>query len=285
MSVNPQASRSRRAFGRQLQDLREQARPRVTQKTAGEAIGKSRDLVSFIERGGQWPTETQLSTLLDLYGVDGATRTLVEALYQAAQETAEVWWSQYPDLPKDLVKLIELEDVAEKVWIYGGGTLPGLLQIPEYIDALFRFESQEFGRDRTEKLAEVRHLRADALTRHRPLALDTLIAAGTLRENTGGSSVMRNQLEHLVSMGRRPNVTIRIIPTEAPVAASTTAPYCIFDFHSDPSIRQADVAGGQAFTEDVKAGRYARRQYDYLAGFALSLEDSMEHIEQLIKDK
>ncbi|MFE3578100.1 helix-turn-helix domain-containing protein [Streptomyces vinaceus] len=285
MSVNPQASRSRRAFGRQLQDLREQAKPRVTQKMAGEAIGKSRDLVSFIERGGQWPTEAQLSTLLDLYGVDNATRALVEALYQAAQETVEVWWSQYPDLPKDLVKLIELEDVAEKVWIYGGGTLPGLLQIPEYIEALFRFESQEFGTAQTGMLAEVRRLRADVLTRHRPLVLDTLLAEGVLRENTGGNDVMRRQLEHLLAMARRSNVTIRIIPREAPVAAGATAPYSIFDFQSDPSMRQADLTGGMAFTEDAKTVRYARRLYEYMAGFALSPEESMHRIEKLIKDK
>ncbi|WP_181143712.1 helix-turn-helix domain-containing protein [Streptomyces cinnamoneus] len=285
MSVNPQASRSRRAFGRQLQDLREQAKPRVTQKMAGEAIGKSRDLVSFIERGGQWPTEAQLSTLLDLYGVDDATRALVEALYQAAQETVEVWWSQYPDLPKDLVKLIELEDVAEKIWIYGGGTLPGLLQIPEYIAALFRFESLEYGGAQIGMLAEVRRLRSGVLTRHRPLILDTLLAEGVLWENTGGRDVMRRQLEHLLTMARRPNVTIRIIPREAEVAASATPPFTLFDFHSDPSMRQADLAGGMAFTEDVKTVRYARRLYEYLAGFAATPEDSMQLIENVIKDK
>ncbi|MFJ1932591.1 helix-turn-helix domain-containing protein [Kitasatospora sp. NPDC086801] len=283
--MNPQASRTRRAFGRQMQALREQARPRVTQKAAGEAIGKSRDLVSFIERGGQWPTEEQLGILLRLYGADDATHAMMEALYQTAQEAVAVWWMEYPGLPKDLIKLIELEDVAERVLVYGGGTIPGLLQIPEYIQALFRFESQEFGAAQSELLAEVRRLRGDVLTRHRPLVLDTLVAAGALRENTGGHDVMRKQLEHLLTMGRRPNVTIRIIPREAPVAASATAPYCVFDFPSDPSMRQADVAGGQAFTEDAKAVRYARRQYDYLAGFALSPEDSMQHIEQLIKDK
>ncbi|MFD7738089.1 helix-turn-helix domain-containing protein [Kitasatospora sp. NPDC059800] len=285
MSINPQASRTRRAFGRQMQALREQARPRVTQKAAGQAIGKSRDLVSFMERGGQWPTEEQLAILLGLYRVDDATRAMVEALYQTAQETVEVWWTQYPDLPRDLVKLIELEDVAERVQIYGGGTIPGLLQIPEYIEALFRFESQEFGSAQSEILAEVRRLRGDVLTRHRPLVLDTLLAEGVLRENTGGNDVMRRQLEHLLAMARRSNVTIRIIPREAPVAAGATAPYSVFDFQGDPSMRQADLTGGMAFTEDVKTVRYARRLYEYMAGFALSSEESMHRIEKLIKDK
>ncbi|GAA1264130.1 helix-turn-helix transcriptional regulator [Kitasatospora nipponensis] len=284
MSINPQTARSLRAFGRQLQQLREATRPRVTQKAVGEAIGKSRDIVSFIERGGQWPTARQLMVMLDLYEVDAQTRAAFQALYFTAQEAADVWWAEYPDLSKNLVRLIELEDVAEKVWIYASGSVPGLLQTPDYIKAIFHFEALEFGNSRTSLYAEVRHRRSEVLRRRRPIVLDAVIAEGTLREHAGGAEVMRGQLKYLLEMSTRPNITIRVIPKEAAVAPSSVGPFSIFDFASEPSIRIADVLSGISFTEEAKPVRYARRLYDYMGGFAATPLESTALIEKLIKE-
>jgi hypothetical protein len=284
MAINPQANRAMRRFGQDLQRLRKAMQPALTQQEVGVKLGgRNNDVVSRFERGTQWPTLKQLNKMLDIYGAGAETRAALIATMQSTQQATEVWWDQYKDcITTNLRRMVELEDVAKKITSFGG--IPGLLQTEEYIWAALRFGVQEFGEPVTRRRAELRQRRSGVLTRERPVVLDALIVEGALRERVGGCPVMRGQLEHLATMGRRSNVSIRVLPKEAPVGGVIFPPFSIFDFFSDPSMFTFDAANSSVFEEDPKENRYMRRQFDFLLAHALSPVESVELIETIIKE-
>lgn len=66
-------------------------------------------------------------------------------------------------------------------------------------------------REEVERRVGTRLARQRLLTRDPPLELLTVIDESVLHRNIGGGSVMREQLEHLVTVSRRPNVRLQVL--------------------------------------------------------------------------
>jgi hypothetical protein len=59
---------------------------------------------------------------------------------------------------------------------------------------------------------EARIARQAILDRSRPLVLWVVLDNAVLCRPVGGTEIMRAQLAHLLEMGRRPNVAVRVVP-------------------------------------------------------------------------
>ncbi|WP_282203712.1 helix-turn-helix domain-containing protein [Kitasatospora fiedleri] len=283
-----QASRAMASVGRRLRTLRMDVRPRPTQAAVGAALGKSQDLVSLMEKGGQLPTDQQLMTMLDLYGVDESIRLDLLAEIREARASQAAWWDEYlADLPRSLVRLIELEDPASKVSIATGALIPWPFQIHQYMQAVDEFHERENGVEKTAVQHTVRRRRQDIFFRPgRPAVLDALCSEAAIRAQVGGPAVMRSQLDHIAEAMQRPNITLRIIPFSAGAAAATQLNLNVIDYPTpgDPGVATMDTGTGVAILEDPKEVRARRRRFDYLAGRALTPHDSVELIKTLSKD-
>ncbi|MFB7377228.1 helix-turn-helix domain-containing protein [Kitasatospora purpeofusca] len=286
--TKPAASRAMVSVGRRLRALRTEVRPRVTQGMVGDAIGKSQDLVSLMEKGGQLPTDQQLATMLDLYGVDEAIRLDLLAEIREARASQAAWWDEYlGDLPRSLVRLIELEDPASKVSIATGALIPWPFQILPYMQDVDEFHERENGVEKTAVQHTVRRRRQDIFFRaERPAALDALCSEAAIRAQVGGPAVMKAQLDHLVQAMQRPNITLRIIPFSAGAAAATQVNLNVLDYPTpgDPGVATMDTGTGVAILDDPKEVRSRRRRFDYLGGKALTPSESLELIETLSKE-
>ncbi|TQF02192.1 helix-turn-helix domain-containing protein [Kitasatospora acidiphila] len=288
MVTKPQTSRAMANVGRRLKALRMDVRPRLTQAVVGKAIGKSQDLVSLIENGGQLPTDQQLRKMLDLYDVDQATRLDLLAEIRQARETEAVWWTEYvAHLPRNLVRLIELEDSASKFSIATGGLVPWLFQTKQYMQSLDEFGTREVGAERNAAQHAVRVRRREIVTRaHRPVVVDALFSEAAIRALVGGAQVMRGQLEQIVEMATMPNIAVRVIPFSAGAAAASQVNLTILDFPipADPGVATMDTGTGLAIMDDSKEVRARRRLFDYLQGNALSPADSVDLISAALKE-
>ncbi|MFJ2775722.1 helix-turn-helix domain-containing protein [Kitasatospora sp. NPDC087315] len=286
--TKPQTSRAMANVGRRLRALRLEARPRPTQAAVGKAIGKSQDMVSLFEKGGQLPTDVQLRKILDLYGVDQATRLDLMAEIREARESEAVWWAEYvAHLPRSLVKLIELEDSASQISIVTGSLIPWPFQTLEYMKGVDEFASHEVGVERLAAQHEVRVRRQEIVTRtDRPAAVDVLFSEAAIRPQVGGPEVMRDQLARIIKMAAMPNVRLRVLPFSAGAAAATQLFLNIMDFPNpkDPGVAAIDTGTGVVFAEDPKEVRARRRMFDYLVRNALDPDDSVGLISAALKE-
>ncbi|RGD62500.1 XRE family transcriptional regulator [Kitasatospora xanthocidica] len=288
VGTRPQAARAAASVGRRLSALRLDVRPRLTQVTVGKALGKSQDFVSRIEKGAQLPTDQQLRKMLDLYEVDQAIRLDLMAEIREARAAESEWWTKYvADLPRSLVKLIELEDVATKVSIASGGLIPWPFQTEKYMQGVDEFASAEVGAERLTTQHAVRVKRQEIVTRaDRPVIVDALVSEAALRPHVGGPAAMREQLDRLIEMADLPNITVRVIPFGAGGAAASQVNLTIIDFPTpnDPGVATMDTGTGVAILDDPKEVRARRRRFDYLCGKAFSSTESLELIRSASKE-
>ncbi|MBO1419244.1 helix-turn-helix transcriptional regulator [Streptomyces sp. FH025] len=286
--MKPQTSRAMAAIGRRLKALRLEVRPRLTQAVVGKAIGKSQDLVSLIEKGGQLPTDQQLRKMLDLYDVDEATRVDLLAEIREARASEAVWWNEYlAHLPRTLVRLIELEDSASKISIATSGLIPWPFQTRRYMEDVDEFYVRESGIEKTHAQHTVRLRRQDIVLRSdRPVSVNAIFSEAAIRAQVGGPASMKEQLARLIEMADQANVTFRVIPFSAGAAAATQLNINIMDFPApnDPGVATMDTGTGVTILEDPKEVRARRRMFDYLAGHALSPAGSVDLVSTAIKE-
>jgi hypothetical protein len=252
------------------------------------AIGKSQDLVSLIEKGGQLPTDQQLRKMLDLYDVDEATRIDLMAEIRQARESEAVWWAEYAaHLPRNLVRLIELEDTASKISIATSGLIPYPFQTRAYMEAIDDFYYREYGVETINAQHTVRLRRQELMRRSdRPVTLSAICSEGAIRARVGGTDAMKTQLAQMIRLAEQSNVTLRILPFSAGAGAATQLNVSIMDFPNpkDPGVATMDTGTSVTILDDPKEVRTRRRLFDYLVGQALSPADSVDLISAALKE-
>ncbi|MFC0601096.1 helix-turn-helix domain-containing protein [Streptomyces palmae] len=89
--------------------------------------------------------------------------------------------------------------------------IPGLLQTPEYIRALFQGHCPPMD-DETQEVRLAARLERQNLLDHQTRAFGFVIGEAALREQIGGPEVHKGQLLHLIEAGKRRNITIQVMP-------------------------------------------------------------------------
>ncbi|MET8083039.1 helix-turn-helix transcriptional regulator [Micromonospora sp. NPDC005237] len=200
----------RRQLGRALRDLRTEAG--ATLDAVAEALECSRQKVWRIESGLGSVRGVDVRAMCELYG---ATGELTRALTSLAGETrAKGWWHAYGDAVPEWFELyVGLESAASRIRRYDESLIPGLLQTRGYALAVYQHRS-EVDDDERERLVQVRLQRQSLLARRLPAApkLDVVISEGALLRIVGDRSTMAEQLHHLLHVGARESVTIRVLP-------------------------------------------------------------------------
>ncbi|GAA4930553.1 helix-turn-helix transcriptional regulator [Streptomonospora halophila] len=224
----------RRRLSAELRRLRAEAQ--LTLVEAAKEAGTGKSNLSKIEQAESKhvPAKT-LDKLLDLYKVeDTQLRASLHELSRLAGERG--WWSQYKDLVPEMLADFEAEACAFRT--YQAQVIPGMLQTPEYADAIFRANKV---RDDTEVAQRVaaRMKRQEVLNRVDPPSYSAIVDEGALRRLVGSSAVMRGQLEHLTHLAIRHNVDIYVLPFGAGAHPATEGSFVTMDF---PDARDSSIA-------------------------------------------
>ncbi len=156
----------------------------------------------------QWK-RPEMSDIRDLARVYGVSDTEAEELEQlAAHARARPWWRDYPDVFEN--EFAGIENDASQIRIFMPLVLPGLLQTREYMAVVLRAGSRPPSFVR--RAIEARMRRQEILDRTDGTAprLYAVITEASLMYRWGSKGDRREQIEHLATLSREPNIDLRI---------------------------------------------------------------------------
>ena len=218
----------RMLLGAQLRQLREAKG--ISRADAGYAIRASGAKVRRLELGQVGPKERDVADLLALYGVE-EHQDQQAFLALVRQANAQGWWHQYSDvLPSWFEMYLGLEQAASLIRSYEVQFVPGLLQTEEYARCVALLGGPAGSEEEIERRVSLRMGRQELLTRRQAPRLWAVVDEAALRRPLGGSRVMRAQLQHLLEVTERPNITLQIMPFRSGGHAAAGGPFTILRF-------------------------------------------------------
>lgn len=197
-------------LGSQLRRLREGRG--ITREAAGYSIRASESKISRMELGRVSFKARDVEDLLTLYGVaDGAERAALLDLAREANVAG--WWHSYSDvLPGWFQTYVGLEGAASLIRVYEVQFVHGLLQTEAYAHAVVERGMPGASAAEIDRRVALRLERQKLLVSERAPGFHVVLDEAALRRPYGDRTVMREQLEHLIEISERPNVTLQLMP-------------------------------------------------------------------------
>ncbi|MGH3802075.1 MAG: DUF5753 domain-containing protein, partial [Pseudonocardiaceae bacterium] len=152
-----------------------------------------------------------VTDLLTMYGVaDPAEREVFLEMVKASNEPG--WWHRYNDLVADWFQdYLGLEESASRIQTCEQQFFPGLRQTEDYARAIATRGWSELSSQSADRQVAVRMRRQALLARPDAPKLWAVIDESVLHRPIGGRRVMLDQLEHLLELTKRPNVTLQVL--------------------------------------------------------------------------
>lgn len=225
---------------------------------------------------------SDLDKLLSLYEItDPSQREAMQALARDARQRG--WWSKYREVFTDRA-LPDFEAEASLVQTFQTQMVPGLLQTPEYTEALLKggpYTAPEV----IERKVEARMARRDILTGRQPARLRAVIDEAAVRRVIGSTSILRGQLAHLLYMAQLPNISVQVLPFSVGSHAALCAPFTILDFPDplDLPIVFIETASDGLFLEEPTEVEKHGATFGDAQGAALSTASSASLITDALK--
>ncbi|CAL9677573.1 hypothetical protein SUDANB95_07898 (plasmid) [Actinosynnema sp. ALI-1.44] len=236
-----------------------------SQKQAGQALTPpvSHAVISYMESGEGPLDPLKIRGLLTAYGRDKAH---IERVARLAERYADqgAWWADYKDVVEDwLETFLGLEVLAKRLFVWEPMVLPGILQIPEYHEALL-LNHLRFAPAEVPHLVKLRGERRDRrLLGQDPLEFTTVIEERTLDRMVGGRAVMEKQYRQLLEWNRLPNVHMYVMPDATAVHDGLDGEFTLLDFEEAQSVAYIEAQDGAMYIQDQdRVGKYdlARRR-------------------------
>lgn len=248
MPAKSEQTRRKIIFGRYLKTLRERCEKRWTPELLGEELQVARTTITRMEGGYTVPGFLLVRALLEIYGATPEDRAKAEQL-RAAAKASMARIEHAADMPERYRALRRDEADAKLARTLDTVIVPGYLQTADYAAEVWRGARRLTRSAGGETVAAAeRRERQELLTRgDNPLELHALIDEVALRRMIGGPDVMVAQLDHLLTAGTRPNVTIQVLPFALGAYGPLTGALVLLGF-ADPD------EPGLAYLEHIAGG-------------------------------
>lgn len=205
---------TRRRLGGELKRLRDEAGLKL--EDVAKKLECSPSKVSRLENGKGIPRVRDVRDMLEAYGVtdDDERERLLEWARTGRQP---MWWQAYADvLDADAATYVELEWDAARIWAFESHIVHGLLQTRDYARAVLEQAYRHLHSSADiERLVDVRMRRQEALASDHGLTFCCVLDESTLYRVVGSSSVLKDQLDHLVGIALASHVDVRVLPFSA----------------------------------------------------------------------
>ncbi|MEO3782288.1 DUF5753 domain-containing protein [Actinocorallia sp. B10E7] len=271
-------------LGAELRALRR--RRGLTAEQLSGLFHQSRMKISRLENAQIRPDLAEIMDLLDLLRATDDERA--EIIKIAREAAAKGWWDAYGDTMGDRQRLYaDIESGAATIREYQPGTMPGLLQTPEYTWALIEHAKAEgpitYVPDR---LMEARSKRQQTAFRLDGPTYEVILDEISIRRFSVPPAVMRAQLHHMVeSIETHVKLTMRVLPVDIG-RVPTLMPRSqtiIFGFPdpSDPPLAMTETLSNDFIhTSPVEVAKHMKR-YETVRNAALSEVSSRELLTEL----
>ncbi|WP_380280900.1 helix-turn-helix domain-containing protein [Kitasatospora purpeofusca] len=250
------------AIGKALRALRNASG--LTGDTVARRASMSAGKLSKIEHGKVLPSVVDVDLILTALGVsEGAKEQFLEQARVAATEETAWRLIHRTGFWKHQQAIQAIEHRTSELRLFQGQLVPGLLQTPEYISAVFDLLPDLSEESRTKAIA-ARVARQQAL-HDRSRTFHFLICEHVLRWRICESTVMAVQLDRLVSLSRLPNVALGLLPQRARMP---DFPMTCFSLHDDRLVI-VETFHSEIKTRDPKDLRIYRETFDRFAAVAV----------------
>lgn len=267
-----------------LRRMREDAG--LTREQAAEVLSCTTSKIGDLETGRSGAKPIELAALLDRYGVSGAERDdLIEFARQSQSRRPR--GDDWVTIPGSHRRFLDLERQAISAIFYSGEIIHGMLQTEGYAQALLRWNNLQ-PPEVLERVLKLRLGRSAALSRsdRPPLRLWCVLSEAALRSGVGGAAVMREQLEHLITMTTlQENVVVQVLPLGSGVHAFMGVTVTLYDF-PPPALRMLhfDTYGRGALQDREAEVSDAAHTMDLLRAKALGHEETTEFIRSILRE-
>jgi len=211
----------------------------LTQEQVARAMDWSLSKIIRIEMGAVAISTNDLRALLQLYSVHDLERTdeLIE-LARASRQSS--WWSKYrADISPQFLQFIEYEEGASFLRTYEPLLIPGLLQTEEYADALIRkLADPGTSASLIQTRMDIRLTRQHLLEQESPLTSIFILDEAAIQRLVGERNIAPDQIQRLIMLANRPNVTIEVVPFSAGLHMGMLESFVILEF---PEPEDSDV--------------------------------------------
>ncbi|MFJ9842400.1 helix-turn-helix domain-containing protein [Kitasatospora sp. NPDC101155] len=253
--VDPTASPAVR-FGQELRRLR---RSRGwSQVGLSKRMGYSNTMVSYVERAMRPPTRNFAVKADEVFETGGTFYEL---------------WRRYAkaSLLEGFAEFADAEARCRRLRTLALTIVTGLLQVPEYAEALAYSAFQRGAITRTEADERVDFIanRQRLLQQKKPPLLHVVIDESCLVRRVGGKAVMLKQLDHIVELAAQPNVTIQVAPFDLGENLPFKLPVTLLDLPDGSVVGYAESYARGHLERTRETVTAWERQYDQLVVEAL----------------
>ena len=286
MVTSPSPAVLKRWIGLELRRLRQAAgksRPEVAAR-----LKQSRTAIGHLETARNLPTAAVLEVLLGFYGVPERLPFLLD-LVEVARKGRN-WWDKLAGAaPSWLDLYLGLEAGAAELSSFDTYLVPGLLQTPEYADAVFRGDPDLTGEEEIQRRVELRLGRQQIFDRDDdPVRLWVVIDESVLHRQRGTPQVMAAQIQHLIDVSQRPRVDLQILPRDAGAHLGQQGTFQLLKFPAemvgDPGVVYLDLlVEGRYYDEPEQVAMY-ERALTRLRVQAATLQDSRTLLHRAAKE-
>lgn len=227
--------------------------------------------VGSIETVARKPMVDTIQAYDQALGADGS----LVSIYLAARRASAgkpLWWEGY----------IHARELATRIRTFETQTIPGMLQTEGYIRELFR----QVGKLPHEVDAQV----ADRLDRQKVLTKANPPHTWAVNDEAAlirlcflPREVVIEQLEHLLTMGELPNITIQILPVDCGLHACMGGPIVLMSVPGRGEIAYCEAMREGSIVSDDQAVVDVECRFDRMRGEALTPRRSAQFLRDLLE--
>jgi hypothetical protein len=250
----------------------------LTGRGASEILGWDPAKLSDMLNGKGGVSEGDVQRVLGLCRTPLAEAERLVALFH---ETNQPGWLQIhgQKMPVDLRTLHEHETQATEITYWCMNVVPAVLQLPDYMRALFLGAPNVPDEEADERVA-ARTARQQQLIRRR-CHMTFYIHEYALRLPASSAELMSDQLHHINHMGNRAYITNRVVPESAGVHGGLAGVFTFMEFAKLEPIVYVDAENHGVFLDDKESAKAYLNILASLDRSALDVEQSKELITSL----
>ncbi|CAL9582856.1 hypothetical protein SUDANB145_05064 [Streptomyces sp. enrichment culture] len=262
-----ESSDSLRTFGAVVQALREHVG--LSREEFAELVRFSKHTVASVELGRRMPD------------VDFVERGEVATGNTGALRKAAVHLVRQPGLAAWFRRWAQLERMAIALYTYECRMIPGLLQTEAYARQLFADELPPLDDDQIQAQWEARTQRQQLLRERPNSTFGFILEEHLFLRRTGGVSVTRELIDHVLTLAELRNVEIQIMPLVRESHAGLHGAMQLLETPENKWFAYLEAPESGQFVSDSKVVSVLQRRYARMRSQALTLDGSVSLLQRM----
>jgi transcriptional regulator with XRE-family HTH domain len=267
-----------RRVSAELRRLRE--KQRLSCKDVALAVDCSESKISRMETGERGLYSDDVAAILGFLRAPTSLRHELLALVRDGEERN--WHEIHGKLPTNWKDLIRFENDATAIYNYEPLVVPGLAQTPDYARAVIHGTNPRLTEAEVETLVATRLSRQVILSKRNAPTVQLMLDEMVLRRPVSEPGVLRAQLQHLLSLSERRNVSVQVVPFAAGTHPGLSGSFVLLEFASEPALAHVESRSSSSFLEEDEHLDAVTLAWRGLRAVALSPDDSAQLIADVI---